>query len=99
MKYRELHNLLNDYNFGMSAVQICDICNKFGDYKDEELEKEKNDIENGTKEPKEEVKVTLGAKRTNKKAKTEGLVPKEPITEENSPLKQDIDVFEGNIEV
>ena len=90
MKYRELHSLLEGYDFGMHYTQIADICKKFGDYTDETIEKEAKDTENGLNEPKSDIKMVLGQKRGRGKVKSSERVlekpiiePKEEIIEEN----------------
>ena len=83
MKYRELHNYLEQYNFGMHYTQIAEICRKFGDYTDENLDKEAENDENEAKQAKSEVNVTLGKKRGRGHVKTSERVLKKPLIEPN----------------
>jgi hypothetical protein len=41
MSYKKIENILNDYNFEISYVQIRNVCSKFGD---KEMEEDKTSI-------------------------------------------------------
>jgi hypothetical protein len=83
MTYKELHNLLDSYNFGMSAVQICDICGKFGDYKDENIQKEAEIEENLANS---DVKVVLGEKVRHNRSKVLKIGIEKPLIEQKEEI-------------